>query len=211
MGQEDDVGRKTANKLGNWSLFLGFASFLCICFTGIPAVVVGLMAVVQGDGTTKVKGAIGAGLGGFITLLMVIGMIVAPPAERSSGLDWTTPATSAPKAEPPPAPVKPAFDKEVDAVTLWKAYDANEVAADNAYKGKKLKVTGKVQSIDKDFMGTVVLRLQSPNEFMATAASIEEEDAGKAATLRKGQQVAVICEGAGLLVGSPQLNECRIQ
>src|ERR1700736_1804386 len=37
---------------------------------------------------------------------------------------------------------------------LYRAYDANEVAADEKYKGKSVKITGKVQNIGKDILGS---------------------------------------------------------
>jgi hypothetical protein len=98
----------------------------------------------------------------------------------------------------------------VDAQQLWRDYDANEVAADAVYKGKWLSVTGVVASIDKDFMGHIILDLQSPNDFMPTSAKLESSDADKAAALSKGTQVSLVCKGEGRLIGSPNLEDCNI-
>jgi putative nucleic acid binding protein len=95
--------------------------------------------------------------------------------------------------------------------TLWREYDANEVAADNKYKGKVLAVSGTVASIDKDFMDNIVVHLLSPNEFMNTSATMQKSEAGQAAALSKGQHVKVVCEGNGRVVGSPVLKDCVLQ
>lgn len=92
--------------------------------------------------------------------------------------------------------------------TLFNDYQANEVAADNKYKGKKLLVSGTVASIDKGPFGGLILRLASPNEFMNTMCDIEKSEQGTMATLSKGDQVRVLCKGHGMVLGSPSLDDC---
>jgi hypothetical protein len=94
---------------------------------------------------------------------------------------------------------------------LWAAYDSNEVAADERYKGKLLRVVGTLASIDKDFLDKVVLRLRSPNQFMHTSATLVDAQKGAAASLRKGMEITVECECAGRIVGSPVLRKCEIR
>ena len=49
---------------------------------------------------------------------------------------------------------------DINARTLFREYDANEVSADDSYKGKRLRVTGVCQrAIDKDFMDNIIVRL----------------------------------------------------
>ncbi len=98
----------------------------------------------------------------------------------------------------------------VDNNTLWRAYQANEVAADNRYKGRTLVVTGRVASVDKDFTDSIVLRLQSPNQFMTTMTDVDKEQAHVAAALRKGTPIELRCKGAGMIIGSPNLRDCWI-
>ena len=94
---------------------------------------------------------------------------------------------------------------------LWRAYDENEVAADNVYKDRTLMVTGTLSSIDKDFLDNVILDLKSPNEFMNVRAELEDKEESKASKLKKGAQVIVECTGAGRLIGSPYLKDCKIR
>jgi len=127
------------------------------------------------------------------------GAAVAAPAAAHAAPEAKS---AAPEAKSP--------DLAVDAVKLWKDYDANEVAADGTYKGKILQVTGIVASIDKDFMDDIVLHLKSPNEFMNTMATLEKSEASKAAALNKGAKVTVVCKGKGRIMGSPALGSCTL-
>ena len=98
---------------------------------------------------------------------------------------------------------------EVPASALYKAYAANEVAADDTYKGKQLAVTGTVAGISKDFTDAVYVELDTGNEFASIHA--RDIDTAVAAGLSKGQQITVVCEGAGLVMGSPILNSCVVR
>ncbi|PLI44067.1 hypothetical protein B6J47_29365 [Klebsiella pneumoniae] len=95
------------------------------------------------------------------------------------------------------------------AKALTAMYDENEVAADDKIGGRKVEVKGVVQSIDKDFTGSVVVLLQSGNEFMPARFGMEETEKNKAASLRKGQTVSILCEKMMFLIGSPSGSRCR--
>jgi tRNA_anti-like len=99
----------------------------------------------------------------------------------------------------------------VSALKLYLDYQANEVAADNVYKGKQLEVTGMVTSIRKDFLDNVILEMATTNEFESVDAYLVKEDDAKAASLQKGNEVMVICEGGGMTVGSPMLRSCSLR
>ncbi len=100
---------------------------------------------------------------------------------------------------------------EVSSTRLFNDYQANEVAADNRYKGQKLLVTGTVASIDKGLFGSMVLRLSTPNEFMSTMCSMESSEASSLSQISKGEQVRVLCEGSGMTIGSPSLRDCTFR
>lgn len=99
----------------------------------------------------------------------------------------------------------------VGAAQLWTDYQNNEVAADEKYKGRLLLVTGTIASIDKDAFDNMVVRLQSPNQFMNVHAKLEDSEKSEAARLSKGQKVTVKCEGGGMIIGSPMLRDCTIE
>lgn len=98
---------------------------------------------------------------------------------------------------------------EVTAGQLFAAYDANEVAADNSYKGKTLKVSGTVAGINKDFTDEVYIELAGGNEFQSIQARGLPQDV--AAGLSKGQSVIVECVGDGLMMTLPMLKDCNLR
>lgn len=95
----------------------------------------------------------------------------------------------------------------VDAATLHRAYAANEIAADELYKGKPLKVTGKVADIASDVSDEPVVSLQV-SEFESVHATGLPKDV--AAKLAKGQSITVTCVGGGEMVGTPILDDCKL-
>ena len=99
---------------------------------------------------------------------------------------------------------------EVDATKIWKDYDDNEVAADLAYKGKTLRVTGVVRSIDMDFLGNMILHLKSPGLVTHVMATLRDSESAKASSLRKGVKIVLLCTGGGLVIGAPILDDCTV-
>ena len=95
------------------------------------------------------------------------------------------------------------------AKSLAAMYDENEVAADEKIAGRKVEVTGVVQSIDKDFTGSVVVLLAGNNDFMPARFGMEETEKSKAASLRKGQTTTILCERMTFLMGSPSGRSCK--
>ncbi|MFH0900620.1 MAG: hypothetical protein V2A73_08330 [Pseudomonadota bacterium] len=104
-------------------------------------------------------------------------------------------------------------ESAVDAKALWRSYDANEVAADSQYRGKRFLVRGIVQAITKDLADAIVVQLGSPNELLPTHAVLAKSDAmaGAAANLKRRQEVLLECTGGGMIVGSPILSECKLE
>ncbi|HKX79601.1 MAG TPA: hypothetical protein VJM34_13870 [Novosphingobium sp.] len=95
----------------------------------------------------------------------------------------------------------------VEAGTLHKAYAANEIAADQLYKGKPLKVSGTIADITSDVSDEPVLSLRV-SDFESVHATGLTKDV--AATLAKGQSITVSCVGAGEVIGTPLLNDCEL-
>lgn len=141
---------------------------------------------------------------------LAAGSLDAKPTGSSSSPG--SPATpEKPQAEPTPAAPSRSPSLTVTATQLYNDYHANEVAADEKYKGKTLRVTGSVASIDKDFMGNILLRLVTPNEFSQVMATLQDTEKGKAGRLAKGNGVRLVCEGQGMVIGSPSLDDCAIE
>ena len=98
----------------------------------------------------------------------------------------------------------------VGAVRLFREYEENEVAADTRYKGKRLRVTGTVVSVERDADGSPVLYLLSGNPIFRTMATLDRAFIPDAAQLKKGDQIVVRCICAGLEMRMPQLQKCML-
>jgi hypothetical protein len=131
---------------------------------------------------------------GMFVLLVIIGNLVPSAPNHSSA--------SGPSAQQ---------TISVSAQKLWMDYHANEVAADNQYKGNRLVVQGQVESINKDFTDGVYVSFWAPNKFEPVNAYIESDYQAQAAGLQIGQIITVDCKGGGMLVGSPVLKGCSIE
>jgi hypothetical protein len=119
-----------------------------------------------------------------------------------------TPSDRSPELAPPVADAGGVVS--VGALRLWRDYEANEVAADNRYKGKKLRVAGRVASVEKNAIGQPVVHLVSGNPVFLTMATLDSAQTQSAAALVRGQQVVVQCVGAGRMLRMALLESCAI-
>jgi hypothetical protein len=86
------------------------------------------------------------------------------------------------------------IDLRIDAHTYAKDYEANEIAADNKYKGKKILLIGKINSINKDIGGNGYLALRGPGMFQDVQARLSDAGMEGAADLSKGVTVYLVCD-----------------
>jgi hypothetical protein len=107
----------------------------------------------------------------------------------------------------PPAPK--AVELTVPVAELLLAYKANEVAADQKYKGKRVRTTGVVDDIKKDIVDNIYVTLGTGAEleFPQVQAYFPDSLASKAAGLQSGQTITVDCDCEGLLM-NVQMKEC---
>jgi hypothetical protein len=112
---------------------------------------------------------------------------------------------SADAADPAPLPF------ETTAREIAAAYSENTVAADNQYKDQRFTVTGVISDINTDFTGTpVVILVGGQNPFLEPQAELIESDKQKAAGLKKGQTITLLCTGKGDIAKTPMMDECSI-
>ena len=87
----------------------------------------------------------------------------------------------------------------VRANDLVKAYESNEVAADEKYKGKLVKVSGRIESIGKDLLDNpyVVLGGEGMLDGVQCTFPDKASSRGELAKLNKGESVNItgVCEG----------------
>ncbi|CAN7472609.1 OB-fold protein [Paraburkholderia hospita] len=140
---------------------------------------------------------------------------VSPPP---SSIPESSPTEQA-AAAPTPAPINVSLDalpgwpqeqpKKVSLDTLYNDYQANEVAADNKYRGHLLMVSGPINRIAKDLLDRTYLALNLERSVFDVAAVLASPYIPTAATLAKGQTVTLVCVGDGKAI-TPNLKDCAI-
>lgn len=136
---------------------------------------------------------------GVIVALMVVGALVG---DDKPGNETSTENAAAPAVEVVEIKVTP---KELQA-----AYEANEAAAQQKYGKSALLVNGTISAIQLDFSDKPFLVLVGTNEFMGPQAHLDKDSQAKASSLTKGQNVSLSCDGVSEVVGTPMLQDCRL-
>jgi len=110
----------------------------------------------------------------------------------------------------PNSPYIMKVDYEVTANQLYKAYDSNEIAADDKYKKKKLAVTGIIDNIS-EVLGSISVDLKTGDGIGWTKVSCTMKNRDAVSKLRKGQKITIVgtCDGLTLNI-SIDLSKCEI-
>lgn len=98
---------------------------------------------------------------------------------------------------------------QVSARELGRAYERNEVAADQIYKGVRMEVTGTIQALGKGLGDDIYVSLDSGLPLRDVRCSFNDEEGAAVAQLTKGQKVTLSGTGAGLMM-SVQLRNCSV-
>lgn len=156
----------------------------------------------------RLLGLVAKVIGGFVMLMVVFAFIaVKEEKSRNNSAPTAVAAGTATTTMPlEPAVVAPALAAQVR--TVVKAYNANEVAADNVYKGKRIRVIGEVRNIGKDVLDRPYLAFGEA--FSGLNCYFGKEHAGELATMSKGDLVVVDGDCRGLTVGRVVLNDCSL-
>jgi ribosomal protein L40E len=136
----------------------------------------------------------------WVTLLIVL-IVLFYIGEKCGTTVDTNNSQSASNKESSTTNQKPI---KVTAVKLYKDYDANEVSADEKYKGKLLSVTGVITNISKT-LGDLTVVLSSDNEvetILGVQCTFPESYKDSLAKLKRGETITVkgICSGKTLNV-----------
>lgn len=97
---------------------------------------------------------------------------------------------------------------EISAANLEKEYKANEVAADTKYKGKIVKISGTVASVDKDILDNPLVRIETNEMFNSVVCRFGKGQIDDLSKLIKGQKVTFIGEVSGMTIGSVYIKSC---
>ena len=149
-------------------------------------------------------------VGIFVGLVVIVALFGGDdkggaPASQSNAPAQNNGAT--PASAPAPAAVP------VTATELTKAYKDNEIAANDKFKGKQLMVSGKIEGIEAGFTDKPELVLAANVDYGMSnpRATLADSDLDKAKSLKKGQNIKMLCVGNSEVAGTPMLEDCKIQ
>ena len=112
---------------------------------------------------------------------------------------------------PTKSPISPKKKKEnvLKATVLAADYAANELAADEKYKGKEFTIVGVVESVGKVF-GSTSVTLTGDGFLYSINCSIDKKQESRVAELVKGEEVSIIgtVKGYGISI---DVEDCTIK
>jgi hypothetical protein len=152
-----------------------------------------------------------------LSLCLLAGMFAVAAASvvgstRSPGSTTVGPALARrPAAAAATATPAAAGTQEIAAADLLAAYAHDRVAADRRFKDHSLVVTGVVRSVERDFEGSIVVRLGTGDAYDTVNAHLATRGDPSLTGVNKGQEVALLCVGRGALIGAPSLGSCFLR
>lgn len=147
----------------------------------------------------------GFGIAGAVLVgLVIIGAIVGPPKSDGTANNGAI-AASAPNAVP--ASVK-ALDASAE--EIYRAYEANEQAAQLKYGKQPVNIGGAIASIELDAADEPMVSLRAGAMLEEVTLHFGSDFSDTAAKLQKGQWFAARCNTISEIMGAPQLDECKM-
>lgn len=104
-------------------------------------------------------------------------------------------------------PMKPPI--VVTASLLSQEYSANKAVAEQKFRGNIVKISGIVQRVGAED-GDLTVRLEGGNSGTSVVAFLAPQQEEKAATIHRGDAVALFCAGDKIVSGNPTLKGCYI-
>ncbi len=102
---------------------------------------------------------------------------------------------------------------EVSADDIFAEFQENEVAANQKYKGKLVKITGVVNNINAAdaFISANILLSVDSSMFGSVQCNFNSNDSKSLSNVSKGQSVTIIGTCNGLASFNVMINDCEIQ
>ena len=97
---------------------------------------------------------------------------------------------------------------EVTATQLLKDYANNEAGAQARWGGKRVSVSGIVDSVSLDLFDNPVVSIRGRNRYSFTSVMCDPENPAAANTLSKGQKIVAIGTVGSEIIGSVGLDDC---
>lgn len=94
---------------------------------------------------------------------------------------------------------------------IVREYEQNEIAADNKYKGKTIRIDASIDDIGKDLLDTMYITLRMPSEWdlRTVQCFFDDKHVNEIANLRRGQRITVQGTVDGLMM-NVLLKDCWI-
>lgn len=153
------------------------------------------------------RGNAGVKVLGGVVLLAAVGAVMGGDESSSSSPSYSdSPSGDQPSSAPAPAPATP-----VSAEQLLTEFEANEVRAVQTWKGKRVEITGLVDSVGLDFMDDPVVNIGTGKDFEILTIMCNPSNGDRAAQLNKGEPITVTATIKGEIMGTPHLDDCSIK
>ena len=137
---------------------------------------------------------------------------IRAPARSIEAAPMTTAAGAALALARPPAPEALAgHATEISATDLWMAYSRDPGGTDRSFRDHPVLVTGTIRSIERDFGGRLLVRLNTGDAYETVNATMASRDNPTVAGATKGRVISLLCQGRGMLMGAPLLGGCSVK
>lgn len=110
---------------------------------------------------------------------------------------------------PTPSPIVPSGEA-VTARQLSGSYETNEVAADGYYKGRMLKISGRVERIGKDILDQRYILLRGSDELHGVQCVFPDSADRQLAEVRPGTEAVIVGTCRGLALLNVVVFDCRL-
>ena len=94
---------------------------------------------------------------------------------------------------------------------LYNAYETNEVAADNKYKGEFVLISGTIEGMSKNLFGNSYIALETGKMSSNVKCFFEKGKESELAWLSKGERVRVMGVVSGKWASDVHVNDCTVQ
>lgn len=101
------------------------------------------------------------------------------------------------------------LQQDVSAQKIANAYEENEVYGDAEFFNKIIRVSGTIRSIESGVNNAPYITFDVENNWHSPIAKFKENLTGQIASLLKGQDISLVCVGAGEIAGTAILNSCE--
>jgi len=148
---------------------------------------------------------------GFIVLFMIaLGSSALDDAKKKANENTITGNTQTTTVTPDVQETKPVEPTiKVTAIDLYNEFENNSVAAEAKYKGKRIEVTGTINSIENG-LSRPYISLQSNNPYISSVyCYFDKSDASMVVSLQKNQKVTLSGSVSDSIIGI-EMEQCQV-